>query len=1368
MESNTGEPANSATSSLKPENATLADYIEATIRSVLATASTSPPRISEAIKSEVECEPAKVEDSPSMPEPASTKEDSILPEPIQKYEVDLPIPAEEDAQEDAPKSISIPATDSENSSSVPTVGGETSKSASTYLVFSLPSNSLVEVNSAPDNVPKRKLPKTRSSQLPDSPWFCKSCKRGFRSKSGLSQHNNSYHSGPKPFICLTCNKRFEIAIMLERHMQRHRAEDKPYKCTFCDKQYFNNIDLRRHVDLRHGTAEFHCRHCNHPFSRYDHLVNHERTHTASRLKPTAEKPRLTAQKPAEVSSNIPESNLVEISSDSSNPAPSPEPVVQTPPSKGIEESIEISSDSSCFDVDELAISNHPTVKNMLLKALPGSSIIITTSAELAKNPILVEANKTIGSTTQQPADVVSSPKKPTTSETGNGSGALGWPCTQCHRSFDSKRGLTQHEATMHIWSKVFQCYMCGKRHKDEEGMKAHQRQYHANDESRDCSQCGESFPTNEALKQHASIQHNAATLEEEIAPPLSPVVTRSQRASDSTEKAQTREIVSADDSESNDTAPSSGQDQDYAPSSSDSTASSNRSSNRPPRFGFSSNSHCSLCNRWFRSRGGLTQHISTHHSGPKPFACPKCNKKYISEALLDKHKLSHETGGRQYKCKDCDKEFNYPQDLKRHIVAHHGEIPHKCRCCGGTFQRLDHLLNHEMKHSHRCCGVRVAMRLGKDLPICYMEKEVLPDNMIPKRHLKGLYHMVSDSSDTAANAESPSINEPLGIKIASVIGQAHIQSDSSESKEPEDEPHAAAIDLLSGNDIDSIDNTETSHRDDIESIAEEKIPVISGWYCTLCKRSFRSKHGLCQHNKICHSSQRLHVCGVCGKRFPTPERLSLHRERHIVKNKSRQCHQCKKCFFHQSDLNRHVRTSHGNARFICKYCGKGFGRDDHKVAHERFHERRKRKSGTARRLKSQALLGQDSTSLDADVQSDRVSSPMSTINNDSQEEDDECSMDDVASSNDGVTEQLTQQQQENDRKCVTVKPQRKKFSLKIRMKQPTGLKGRLGIHSKLAKRRLCVECNRIFRSSIGLELHRQEHHSGVKNGENLLPTKYPDATTNHNALQEKAHIQETIPKNEQNASLTSATPTEAVKETKSTKEPVVIVVNTSDSEQGLPSPTANNEPGSSTKVDHTPPKLYQYSCNACALRFESKDELHVHHKQHRLQCNKCSLPFNNMQDVMRHISQFHGVPQMAARKSSPKRTNTSPSPSQSKAVSKPSPKRANASSLPSQSKASPQAAKVKPTITISEIISATSRQSNGDAGKYRVSLPNTLYCAAAACRTFFKTSDEYMEHMDTVHKGYEDLCCSFCNKQFDTRRAVSNHERTHKKNITLD
>lgn len=113
----------------------------------------------------------------------------------------------------------------------------------------------------------------------NSSFVCEPCDRTFGRRSGLIQHNNTHHSGPREHRCAECGKRFHTQDDLQRHIQRHLTVHKPHKCAECPRQFNYHQDLERHITVRHGVAKYECQHCGKRIARRDHLLSHEASHT---------------------------------------------------------------------------------------------------------------------------------------------------------------------------------------------------------------------------------------------------------------------------------------------------------------------------------------------------------------------------------------------------------------------------------------------------------------------------------------------------------------------------------------------------------------------------------------------------------------------------------------------------------------------------------------------------------------------------------------------------------------------------------------------------------------------------------------------------------------------------------------------------------------------------------------------------------------------------------------------------------------------------------------------------------------------------------------------------------------------------------
>ncbi|BFF89962.1 transcription factor Sp4 [Drosophila madeirensis] len=97
---------------------------------------------------------------------------------------------------------------------------------------------------------------------------------------------------------------------------------------------------------------------------------------------------------------------------------------------------------------------------------------------------------------------------------------------------------------------------------------------------------------------------------------------------------------------------------------------------------------------------------------PPGLICPKCNREFKKREHLVQHIKLH-AGLRPYKCTEegCDKAFSRKEHLSRHLISHSGKKLFTCESCKKPFSRKDNLSKHMRIHTNPpnetlyCCDV---------------------------------------------------------------------------------------------------------------------------------------------------------------------------------------------------------------------------------------------------------------------------------------------------------------------------------------------------------------------------------------------------------------------------------------------------------------------------------------------------------------------------------------------------------------------------------------------------------------------------------------------------------------------------------------
>ncbi|KAM4033790.1 uncharacterized protein ACNLHF_020591 isoform 2-T2 [Anomaloglossus baeobatrachus] len=117
---------------------------------------------------------------------------------------------------------------------------------------------------------------TRDSNTEETLFSCSECRKCFKQKSRLVQHQK-IHTGEKPYSCLECSKCFKQKSYLAQHQRIHTGENL-FSCLECGKRFTQRLGLVEHQRIHTGEKPFSCLECGKTFTTKSNFLKHQRNH----------------------------------------------------------------------------------------------------------------------------------------------------------------------------------------------------------------------------------------------------------------------------------------------------------------------------------------------------------------------------------------------------------------------------------------------------------------------------------------------------------------------------------------------------------------------------------------------------------------------------------------------------------------------------------------------------------------------------------------------------------------------------------------------------------------------------------------------------------------------------------------------------------------------------------------------------------------------------------------------------------------------------------------------------------------------------------------------------------------------------------
>ena len=451
-------------------------------------------------------------------------------------------------------------------------------------------------------------------------------------------------------------------------------------------------------------------------------------------------------------------------------------------------------------------------------------------------------------------------------------------CTLCRKIFSSKHALSKHTSN-HKREKRSRCSLCEKAFYTNKDVIRHINAVHKNLRPFSCTVCSVSFTEKSKLNKHVKTQRHkmAEICTDSYSVSPQEIKTGFQSLQNYMfESKHSTHSPSLDDNKA-ETPPLQGD--DNGKSNVTQNIRSEASAKQKP---FS----CSLCNQSFLRKYSVIKHINSVHKKLKPHSCPLCNKSFTQKYQRDFHLrcVQHQNKSKSEKppsCHLCGKQFYKRFNLKQHVNSVHKKLrPFLCTFCGQSFS-LKRNRNHHVSHVHEATG---EVHFNMDNVI----------NIVPL---------------PAQNSSQPDGDREIKELVSQQDDNVEIKTESASQKEKNYE----------------FGRVNLNHK--VDSLS-----------CTLCIKSFTSKHDLLRHDKTVHKELKEYSCSICNKQFAAKANLTGHMNAVHHKLKPFSCTLCDRSFSFKNVLTRHFKVVHDKLKpFSCTLCNNSFATKRDLSIHNRYH-----------------------------------------------------------------------------------------------------------------------------------------------------------------------------------------------------------------------------------------------------------------------------------------------------------------------------------------------------------------------------------------------------------------------------------------------
>ena len=282
--------------------------------------------------------------------------------------------------------------------------------------------------------------------------------------------------------------------------------------------------------------------------------------------------------------------------------------------------------------------------------------------------------------------------------------------------------------------------------------------------------------------------------------------------------------------------------------------------------------------------------------------CSYCLVEFISVNELEEHAKIHANKENPYSCNVCGNTFDEFIKRKAHMLIH-GPKNYKCDTCSFASYQVGNLKRHLSSHTK------------KPSFICKLCFKIFYDKEDFRNHNIASHAVKNEPLYEDRPYSCPHCDKKFKDKSALTVHKVvHF-----------DKRFVCT------------DCPKSFHRSTqlrIHMKIHTALPIL---ICKICFTIFHEENEYKIHTtKLCKRAPK--VCEYCQEKFPTGQKLAMHRRKHENKQAPFKCPHCSKRFRSDEVLQDHLKSQHAeDGRLSCQYCSKEFKDRKYLVFHEKSH-----------------------------------------------------------------------------------------------------------------------------------------------------------------------------------------------------------------------------------------------------------------------------------------------------------------------------------------------------------------------------------------------------------------------------------------------